>query len=70
MMDEPSDFQIAEYIKYTMGRKEAEEGVQEEAQLMQQPSLLSRVIRRLTTQPAYDGNLSQMPESDTSLGCE
>lgn len=52
------------------GRKQADEEGWQEAQPMRQPSLLARLIRRLTARPAYDPEVSRMQESDPSLACE
>ncbi|MCA0458991.1 MAG: hypothetical protein LCI00_33890 [Chloroflexi bacterium] len=64
------DFQLAEFIIHTIGRKQAEDEAQQEDQPIPNPSLLARLIRRLTARPAYDHEVSRMQENDPSLVCE
>lgn len=66
----PIDFHVAEAIINTIGRKQAEEEANQEAQPMPTPSLLSRIISRLTARPSYADAARGMPESDPSLACE
>jgi hypothetical protein len=74
------DIQVAEAIIHAIGRKQAEEeaimyaGIrkpyEEEANQGAQPSLLARIIGRLTARPADADAARHMPESDPSLACE
>ncbi len=66
----PIDFQVAEAIIQAIGRKQAEAEAQQEAQPMPPPSLLARIVSRLTARESYADAARGMPESDPSLACE